>query len=235
MNKYILFFTVAGSFALLAKTACADDAALPGEGYAASHYETLWTKSPFSVATPDTVEASPDYTVAGITQLEGIAYASVVDSHSGAHFLISSEKANKEGLKLVAITRSHNSPDTYVSVQKDGQPLTLKLQSAPATPPTPGANPNEPPIMVPPVTQNIQMPGGNNPSPVPGFVPGSPFGAGQASPRPIRIHRPTIHLPPMPAPGENQPAPQGAPGAPPTADSPSGQQPVQTHVVPPSQ
>lgn len=236
MKKFILFFTVAGSLALAVKPVCADDAAVPGEGFAASHYETLWTKSPFSVATPDSVESSPDYNLVGITQLEGVAYASVVDTHTGNHFLISSDKANKEGLKLISITRSHNGSETYASVQKDGQPLTLKLQSAPAGPPTPGVPGTnlgeQPSIMVPPVTQNIQMPGAGNP-----MTGGGPNPANPMPPRPPRVHRPVIHLPPMPSGqdgGTNQPAP-AASGAPPTADSPGGQQPVQTHAVPPPQ
>jgi len=223
MKKFILFFTVAGSFALAEEAVSADDAAVPGEGFAPSHYETLWTKSPFSVATPDAVEASPDYTLVGITQLEGVAYASVIDTHSGDHFLISSEKAIK-GMKLISITRSHNGTDTFASVQKDGQPLNLKLQSAPATAAA-GANPGEqPPIVIPPPGQNIPMPGtGNQP-----MMPGA-YNPNQMPPRSIRVHRPVIHLPPMPPAqdgGANQPPPQPPP---PTADG------VQPHVVPPAQ
>jgi len=235
MKKYILIFSVAVGFALAVKPACADDEALPGEGFAASHYETLWTKSPFSVATPDAVDSSPDYNLVGITQLEGVAYASVVDAHSGDHFLISSDKENK-GLKLIAITRSRNGSDTYASVQKDGQPLTLKLQSAaaaPATPGAPGTMPGaQPQIMVPPVTQNIQMPGVGNQ-----IIGGAPNPTNPFPPRPPRVHRPVIHLPPMP-PGQDGGANQAippAPGTPPPADSSGGQQPVQTHTVPPSQ
>ena len=41
MKKHILFYIAAGSLALAVQPAGADDAALPGEGFAASHYETL--------------------------------------------------------------------------------------------------------------------------------------------------------------------------------------------------
>ncbi len=229
MKKYILFFAVAGSFALAVKLACADDAALPGEGFAAPHYETLWTKSPFSVATPDSVESSPDYTLVGISQLEGVSYASVVDAHTGNQFLISSEKENK-GFKLIAITRSHNGSDTFASVQKDGQPLALKLQAAPLIPSTPAINLGAPPIMAPPMMiQNIQMPGAGNP-----IIGGAPNPTNPLPPRPPRVHRPLIHLPPMPQ-GQEGGANQTAPGAPPTTDASGERQPVQTHAVPPSQ
>jgi hypothetical protein len=199
--------------------AFADDSVLPGQGNTAAHYETLWTKSPFSVATPDAVDTSPDYTLVGITQLDGVAYASVVDAHTQDHFVISTEKTI-QGLKLVSITHSRSGSDTFASVQKDGQVLSLKLQSA-ALPPAggvPGPN-GQPPGMMPPITQNIQMPGTGNPPPgveygTPGTIP---------APRSVRVHRPIIHLPPPPVAPDPNANPQGG-GVP---------QPVQTHNPPP--
>jgi hypothetical protein len=211
MKKNLLLLALAASGMPALNPAIADETALPGEGFTAAHYETLWTKSPFSVATPEASDDSPDYTLVGITQLEGVAYASVVDAHTGDHFLISSDQASR-GLKLISITHSTNGTDTFAQVQKDGQPLTLKLQPAAATP----AMPNGIPGGQPPVVQNIPMPTGNNPGP--GFNPPLP-------PRSVRIHRPVIHLPPTPVvPPDNQPVSSPMPGLP-----------VQNHQPPPTQ
>ena len=54
----LLLLAVAGSAALTAKPAWADDSAAPGDGFSASRYETLWTKSPFAVATAEAVQES---------------------------------------------------------------------------------------------------------------------------------------------------------------------------------
>ena len=221
--------------------ALADEPAIPSDTPSASHYQTLWTKSPFSVATPDAVEDSPDYSLVGITQLEGVSYASIVEKQNSDHFLISSDKENK-GLLLKSISRSANGGDTFATVEKNGQVLTLKLESAliaPPTTPAPGM-PNMSSITVPPVTQNIPMPGANLPPPGP-LTP--------ASTRFMRIHRPTIpiHVPPMPNPNQPATAPAAAPqasdptgatppaGAPPAGDNGQGAQAVQPHTPPPPQ
>lgn len=233
MKTSVLILTVSGFCALASVPLCADDAAVPGEGFNAAHYETLWTKSPFSVATPDAVEESPDYALVGIAQFDGIAYASVVDNHTQDHFLISTEKEVK-GLKLVSINKSRTGSDTYASVQKSGQPLTLKLQAqaagagggAPGIPlglNMPGNAPGEAvPMSAPSTVQNIPMPGVGTPPP-------GAYNSGNALPRSIRVHRPTIHLPP--APGQQ---PAGNVPPPPSA-APQGAQPVQPHNVPPPQ
>jgi hypothetical protein len=217
------------SLALLPWTcmAAADGTVLPPDPPAASHYETLWTKSPFSVATPEEAADSPDYALVGVTQLDGVAYASIVQKQNSDHFLISSEKEIK-GMLLKSVTHSTNGTDTFASVEKDGQILTLKLESTPLTPPTaPGTPPMgaAPGINVPPVAQNnIVMPGASQ-APQPGTM--SP-----AATRFMRIHRPAIHLPPMPNQGVPPPMPTGAPPTDPNAPQP-GQ--VQPHNPPPSQ
>ena len=204
MKKIIFLVVMAGGFAC--GPIRADDPTVPAASFNADHYATLWTKSPFAVATAEAVADSPDYSLVGVTQLEGVSYASIIEKQNQDHFLISSDKANK-GLTLKNITRSHGTSglDTFATVEKDGQILTLKLEAlpagvpaagAPGIPAMPGAAPG-----VPPVTQNITFPtatqvnGTQNPS--------------YASTRFIRVHRPVVHLPPQPNenPAEGQNAP----------------------------
>jgi hypothetical protein len=184
---------------------------VPTADFDPSRYEALWTKSPFSVATPEAgdVGASPDYILVGLARVDGISYGSVIDRQSGEHFLISSDSATR-GLRLSSISKSSDGTQTFASVLKDGQTLTLQLQQAPAAGPapngpvTPGAPmimngapgaPGAPGTIVP----NIAMPGSN---------PSYPGGG----PRPFpRIHRPLIHLPPPP-PEESSPG--ATPGQP---------------------
>jgi len=172
-----------------AKPPAAPDAAVvPGAGFSASRYQVLWTKSPFAVATAEAgADASPDYLLYGIANVDGITYASVVDAHNQEHFLISSDKATR-GLTLASITRSSDGSDTYANVLKDGQTITLKLEKASGTAGGAGASPGGPGSM----PQQITMPGAN---------PGVNFPGGGAT-RPFipRFRRPLIHLPPPPPP-----------------------------------
>lgn len=221
-----------------ASLAVADDPVLPPNPPPPSQYESLWTKSPFAVATPEAVADSPDYSLVGVTQLDGVAYASIVQKQNSDHFLISSETENK-GMVLKSITRSKEGDDTFATVQKDGQILTLRLEKAPAGPVAAGPGV---PGNAPPMVQNLQMPGaGLSPA-----VPGGPTNMAGSNPnsRFFRIHRPTIHLPPMP--GQPGGAPNGQPNQPtgtpvtPESVAPGGngqpsQQPVQPHFTPPSQ
>jgi len=203
MKTPIFFLVLAGSLALTAKPVSADDSAAPGEGFSASRYEPLWTKSPFAVASAEAVEESPDYILVGFAQVEGVSYASLIERQSQEHFLISTEKPVR-GLTLTSITQGHNGSDTYIVMQKDGQPITLKLEQVPVAS-APGTVPGEQAAstipMPSPMTAPLPMPGTGNPSPT------------AISTRPlIRIHRPQIHLPQMPA---------------------QQQQPVQVHPAPP--
>ncbi len=170
---------------------------IPSVDFQPARYETLWTKSPFSVATPDgPTDTSPDYALYGIANIDGITYASIVDAHTNEHFLISSDKPTR-GLTLNGITREPNGGDTFANVMKDGQLLTLKLAAAPA--PVAGATPVNGAL-----PQGGPAPGGIVPNiTAPGA--GSPFGN---SSRPFpRIHRPHITLPPPPAPAPAPPPP----------------------------
>ncbi len=182
----------------------ADDPAVPDAGFNASRYESLWTKSPFAVATAEAEgESSPDYFLVGIANIDGISYASVIERQNQEHFLISTDKANR-GMTLTSINRNHDGTSTYAVVQKDGQLLTLKLELPPAGPP-PGATPmvgNMNPLVAPgPMVPQIQMPGSGS---MPGAPPVRPF---------ARFHRTIIHPPPNPQQGA--PAAQAAPTPPP--------------------
>ena len=61
MNDRQLFLFLLAFCGLFMPKAWADASPLPGAGYEASRYEALWTKSPFSVSTPDAAPDSPDY------------------------------------------------------------------------------------------------------------------------------------------------------------------------------
>lgn len=179
--------------AAIASPSPATDAVVPTEGFQASRYETLWTKSPFAVATSEEGTAtSPDYMLVGLANVDGISFASLIDRQSQEHFLISSDQETR-GLKLSSITRSHDGSDTFAVVQKDGQSITLKLEEPPAGQ-APGVIAGGQPAMTPQIAMpgsNQMVPGGN------GLLPGRPF---------ARFHRPTIQLPNRP--GQQPPAVQ---------------------------
>jgi hypothetical protein len=179
-----------------------DNSVFPSANFAPSRYESLWTKSPFAVETAEvSAEESPDYFLVGIANVDGISYASLIERQNQEHFLISSDKPTR-GMTLSNITRSHDGTDTYANVLKDGQAITLKLQQAPASAPTPGMPPGMQVMNgVPP---NMQGPGTITPNiPIPGSNPMQGPGAMRPFPR---IHRPTIHLP-----NQNQPPPPPQP------------------------
>lgn len=211
MNMKNHLIALAAGLVLTVPSVRADEPVVPTANFPATRYEALWTKSPFAVETAEAVtNMSPDYMLVGIANVEGISYASVVERQSQEHFLISTDKPTR-GLTLTSITRGHDGQDTYATVQKDGQPITLKLEQPPAMVGGPGA-PGMPPINQVPMpnvmTPQITMPGA-------GTGPGAPF-LGGASQRPFtRIHRPAIHLPPppgqLPPPQPQQPIPPPQP------------------------
>jgi len=189
-------------------TATDDNDPAAHQGYEPPRYEDLWTKSPFAVETPDTqVTESAEYSFVGVAQLGNITYVSLVQKQNQAHLLVTSDKPLGD-LKLDSIS---NKPDgVYASFTQNGQPLTLKLETAPAG--VPQANYAAP-------AQNVAMPGSKpmmfNPSGVPGAggqnipMPGS-FNPSTARPL-IRIRRPLIHVPGrIPGPS-GQPIPPTAP------------------------
>ena len=187
-----LFVLAAGL--LLGGAVAAADAPLPGSGFDASRYATLWMKSPFVVASTDAPAASPDYDLVGIAQIDGVSYASLIDkNNNNQHFLISGDHP-AEGVSLVSITRGQNAGDTTAVIQKNGQSLTLKLTAAlAASGPAPGV------AAVPLQGLQIPMPGSAQSPGAPGqeeevFPGGAP--GNWALPPGVHFHRPMIRIPP---------------------------------------
>jgi hypothetical protein len=177
MKPFFATLLVVAVSALGAPAVRADDSAIPSAQFPASRYESLWKQNPFAVATPDAAPDSPDYSLVGIAQSGGVSYVSVVNRKTSEHFLVSTGTP-ADGLTLTSITRGHTDADTFAVLEKDGQPMTLKLELLPSTSEgVPGETPNgaSPPILMP-----------SNPG-------GMPY-------RPLipRFRRPAIHLPPMP-------------------------------------
>ena len=181
MKRRLLSTALIGALALFPASAWADEAPVPGQGFPASRYETLWTKSPFAVATPEAVQGSPDYQLVGIAQFDGVSYASLIESQTGQHFLLSSEKPVR-GLTLISVTRGQGSSLNQAVVQKDGQPITLQQDTSTAGP---GAMTGPVPTNAP-MVQPLPAPGAGG-IPTPGTLP------------PPRRRLPLIRLPPSPA------------------------------------
>jgi hypothetical protein len=171
----------------------ADDPVVPSGGFPASRYEALWTKSPFAVATAEASPDSPDYSLVGVANIEGVFYASVIEIKSQEHFLLSSGKPSR-GLTLTSITRSPNGLDSYAIVQKDGQTLTLKLEQAQIA------------VAGGPTLNLGGLPGNMTPPlPMPGAGP-SYQNSGLIR-FPVRIRHPLIHMPPRPELQQQPPPP----------------------------
>jgi hypothetical protein len=146
-----------------------DTPALPGNGFPASRYEVLWTKSPFAVASPDgSAPESPDFSLVGIAEFDGISYASIINKKDREHYLVSSDK-DAGGLKLISITRGSDAAGTMALLQRNGAPLTLKLDTSDALNPAGQPTPNVPQPNFP--LTNPLSPPSRFPSFAPGTVP----------------------------------------------------------------
>lgn len=196
MSRLSLFAIFAFILTFPGALARADEAVLPGNGFAASRYQILWTKSPFAVASPDVVADSPDYLLVGVARNDGVSYASVVDKPTQQqHFLLSTNKP-VNGLTLVSITQGHGSSASSAVIQKGGESIILKLEQPPASSAVPNmANGGVPtmPGPYPPMPVAGNMPG----APQPGMVPPQQGGV-PPFPR-ARFHRPIINVPPSPS------------------------------------
>lgn len=195
MNSRFFFSVLLSGSIVTPLLAGADEPALPGSGYVATRYEALWSKSPFSVASAEDGPTSPDYSLVGIAQFDGVSYATVVNKQTQEHFLLSSDKPVK-GFTLVSVTRGHDPSSTMAMLQKDGQSMTLKLDVTPVAP-------------MPSMVNNF--PGMNNngggiPLP-PGVVPMPGNQPGNQPPMPYRRRERIIHIPPPP--GQAMPAQSG--------------------------
>jgi hypothetical protein len=231
MRSHFLFPILLAGFIFAGFSARAGEPpTLPGSGYAATRYEALWSKSPFSVASAEDEggPSSPDYSLVGIAQFDGVSYASLVNKQTQEHFLVASDKPN-EGFTLTSVTRGHDPSGTLAVLQKDGQSMTLKLETAPVAggptvPPMLGINGGIPP----PPGMNGGM--ANMPP-----MPGSQFNQQQPGvpqpPMPWRRGGRIIRIPPPP--GEMFSGQTGT--AQPVQPQPVAQPPVQSGQPPPAQ
>ena len=172
-----------------APAAPVDDATAAHQGYPAARYESLWTKSPFAVETPDeNVVESTEYSLVGVFQVENISYASLIEKQNGAHLLISSDKPLND-LTLNSITKKGNG-DTIATFTRNGEQITLKLETSALAVQPPAAMGNGFTVPGNPMGQMGTPQGGmaqNIPMPGTGIQP---------SVRPmVRIHRPIVRVP----------------------------------------
>ena len=166
-----------------ARADAGDTATLPGSGFGGDRYATLWTKSPFAIATPEAAAESQDYQLVGLAQFDGVSYASLVDKQTQEHFVLASDKPVRN-LTLVSI--AHTADGGSAVLQRNGEMLTLKQEGEPA------AAPGQPPPNAPP---GVPMPTFPQMNPSVGGMPRNYF----MHPR-VGIHRPPITLPSRPPP-----------------------------------
>ena len=160
-------------------------AALPGLGFNGDRYTTLWTKSPFAIATPEAAAASQDYQLVGLAQFDGVSYASLIDKQTQEHFVLSSDKPVKS---LTLISVAHSTEGGSAVIQRNGEILTLKQEGAPLAA-----------LGQPPMPVNVQgaMPMSTFPTinRSVGGMPGNYFNR-----PPVRFHHLPITVPPSPPP-----------------------------------
>jgi hypothetical protein len=157
---------------------------IPTEGFEGDRYSSLWTKSPFAIATPEAGATTQDYQLTGLAKFDGIAYASLINKQTQEHFLLTSAKP-AQNLSLVSINHGRNGGSAVVL--RNGEQITLQEEnSSPALSPGLPAMPGQ-------LNPGFIPPGQSNPS-----VGGVMFPL-SGSPPPVRMHRPPIAVPP-PAP-----------------------------------
>jgi hypothetical protein len=112
-------------------TTRADAPSVPADGFSASHYGSLWARSPFAVATSE-ISADPDpgYALVGVAHLDGVDYANVIETKSQRHFLVFSG-GTAGGLTLVSISRGDRPNDASAVLKKDGELIQIKMANAP--------------------------------------------------------------------------------------------------------
>jgi hypothetical protein len=203
MTSWRYFLEAAALAGALASfpSAAASPSPTPGPGFVGDRYASLWTKSPFAIATPDAPAATTDYALVGIAQFDGVSYASLIEKQSQEHFVVSSDKPYKN-LKLVSISRGKGDAATSAVIDRNGESLTLTLEQPSAAATVPGSGINIPPPM-PPGSANASVGGAQGAAnPPPGIAAGNPSVGGMPAtyltPPPVRIHRPRINIPPPP-------------------------------------
>jgi len=152
---------------------------LPGSGFNGDRYTTLWTKSPFAIATPEAGAGTQDYQLVGLARLDGVSYASLIDKQTQEHFVLASDKPVKN-LTLVSISRGSNGATAVI--ERNGIMLSLKQDVPPAANGTPLG------IAPPPSGMNLTLPQANpSVGGMPPIFPNRPY-----------FHRPFVKVPPPP-------------------------------------
>jgi hypothetical protein len=173
---------------LVSQVHAAPGSDLPGSGFDSSRYASLWTKSPFAIATPDAPAASEDYELVGMAQFDGISYVTLIDKQNQDHLILGSDKPLKDSrhnLKLQLVSIAHGAGGASAVLLRNGESITLREEQASA----PSGAPASPqPIEI--GRQQDMVPSAN-PS-VGGFVPASSL------PPAVRFHRRLIRIPPPP-------------------------------------
>lgn len=210
MKFKVLFLSL-----LVASLLRADDKPeLPSDPFPAEHYQSLWTKSPFAVASPEAGQESSDYALVGVARFDGIDYASLINKQTNEHLLLASDKP-LPGLSLVSLQHGNKTEDISAVILNHGQSLTLKLETTAPNPPGNTAanappqpqNPNyptyaptqnQPPVPFNPAFRNPQQ---TQPATPPNYATYPPAGYPQnpasAPPRPA-FHRIIIRVPNTP-------------------------------------
>jgi hypothetical protein len=121
----LLFLGCLGTF----PPASANEALLPSSGVSVAHYESLWSKSPFAVATTEpAADASSDFTLVGTARFDGVSYASLIDNKKQQHLLLSTRNSD-QGLTLVSINSTQDAPASAI-ITENGKSLRLVLSQA---------------------------------------------------------------------------------------------------------
>jgi hypothetical protein len=134
----------------------ADADIVPGGPFDASRYQALSDKSPFAVATPVAVE-SVEFALVGVAQFDGVSYASIINKQSSDHFVVTSATPT-HGMSLVSLVRGQNADSTYATLQKGGEMLKLKLETAGVSGSMPTATPGVPVFQPAPMVQSVYVP-----------------------------------------------------------------------------
>ena len=165
-------------FLVLSPAHAADSSPIPDQGFSGDRYAGLWKKSPFAIATPDAPAASSDYQFIALAKFDGVTYVSLIDKQAqGEHFVLSSDKPVRN---LTLVSTAHDSEGTSAVVERNGQRMTLQLETGAAPAPAPFPNPamnGQPPLGMPLMPMTSTHPMGilppNNGS-VGGMVPAMP-------------------------------------------------------------
>jgi hypothetical protein len=127
MKRTFTFLLIVVGAAGWRETIQADVPVLPGDGFASSRYEVLWTKSPFAVASSDLPDKSFEYSLVGIAQIDGVSYASLIDKSNSNHFLLATDAKAIQGLRLISVTSGPDTGKTVATFQKNDEFFTLSL------------------------------------------------------------------------------------------------------------